>query len=56
LAITQEGEGITSSFDIGKLLEEAKNSPGEIQDVNYRGSRDKNNCDFEFLKSNENNQ
>ncbi len=37
-----------------KVLEEAKNVPGEIQDVNYRGLREKDKCDFDFLKNNEN--
>ena len=36
------------------MLEVAKNGPGEIQDVNYRGGRGNNNCDFDFKISNEN--
>ena len=37
------------------MLEEAKNVPGEIQDVNYRGLGEKDKCDFDFLNLNENN-
>ncbi len=33
-----------------KVLEVARNGPGEIQDVNYRGLGENNNCDFDFLK------
>ena len=39
-----------------KVLEVARNSPGEIQDVNYRGLGEKDKCDFELLNLNENNQ
>ena len=45
-----------SSFDVRKVLEVAKNGPTEIQDVNYRGLGEKDNCDFDFLKSNGNYQ
>ena len=52
--ISREGGGVTSSFDVEKLLEEAKNRPGEIQHVNYRGCEENNNCDFDLLILNEN--
>ena len=45
-----------SSFDVQKVLEVSKNVPGEIQDVNYRGLGEKDKCDFDFLKLNENHQ
>jgi hypothetical protein len=39
---------------VQKVLEVTKNGPGEIHDVNYRGFGEKDNCDFEFKKINEN--
>ena len=48
--ITREIEGLTSSFDVKKVLEEAKNCPGESQDVNYLGHGEKDNCDFHLFK------
>ena len=53
---SSEGGGLTSSFDVQKVLEVPKNVPGEIQDVNYHGGWENNNCDFDSLKVNENNQ